>query len=229
MAFINKISSKKHKFTRLLVDLTLIFFLIPTASSTLGYFLIIAGFFYTNILLIDTLSLNKKWIYGFRLVAILAFIGELMRFSGSIFLTELTNIMASLSYSAFIVLAIIAIGNTIFAQTKVNIDIINGGICIFLLLGFLWFNIYRTIILIDSNAFQGLSSSSSSYSDIMYQMLYYSFTTITTLGYGDITPVNKLAMTFANAEAIFGLMYPSIFIARLVGLYSTQDDENKNN
>lgn len=224
MTFIKKISSKKAKFTKLLLDLTLIFFLIPIASSPLGYFLIIAGFFLTNLLVINTLSIPQVWVYSLRLLAAISFIFELVSFPESLILTQVTSILALISYAGFMILAIIAIGSKIFTQTKVDIDIINGGICVFLLLGFLWFNFYRIILFIDSNAFQGLSSSES---ETSYQMLYYSFTTLTTLGYGDITPINKFAMTFANAEAIFGLMYPAIFIARLVGLYTTQEQERK--
>ena len=53
-------------------------------------------------------------------------------------------------------------------------------------------------------------------------MLYFSFTTLTTLGYGDITPVSKMTMTLSNVQAIIGQLYPAIFIARLVGLYTAQ-------
>ena len=50
-------------------------------------------------------------------------------------------------------------------------------------------------------------------------MMYFSFSTITTLGYGDIVPNSGLAKMLANLEAITGHMYTTIFIARLVGLH----------
>ena len=103
-----------------------------------------------------------------------------------------------------------------------TLRIINGGISIFLLLAFLWFNFYIIILAFDPTAFKGLSSESEQ----QYQLFYYSFITITTVGYGDITPVNKFAMSLANAQGIVGLMYPAIFIARLVSLYTTQDEAN---
>ncbi|MGC8712867.1 MAG: potassium channel family protein, partial [Leptodesmis sp.] len=66
-------------------------------------------------------------------------------------------------------------------------------------------------------AFRSLSEANK-----QANLIYFSFTTLTTTGYGDIVPISTLARAFANVEAIIGVMYPAIFIARLVGLYSTQ-------
>ena len=217
-------SSKKVKFTKLLIDLILLFFLAPLTSYPLGYFIIAAGFLVTNITVINTLSLSKKWFYSLIILAILAFVFDLIYFQHFPIITQATSILAHLFYVIFMVIAILAIGSRIFTQTKVDIDIINGGICIFLLLGFLWYNLYNIILSIDPNALGGISLSSIGEKD--FSILYYSFTTITTLGYGDIVPINKFLMTLANAEAIVGLMYPSIFIARLMSLYTTQEDND---
>ena len=48
--------------------------------------------------------------------------------------------------------------------------------------------------------------------------LYFSFVTLTTVGYGDITPVHPLARSLANFEALIGQLYPAILIARLVSM-----------
>ncbi|MEM6521441.1 MAG: ion channel, partial [Cyanobacteria bacterium P01_C01_bin.70] len=48
---------------------------------------------------------------------------------------------------------------------------------------------------------------------------HFSFTTLTTLGYGDIIPVSEVALVLANLEAIIGQIYPAVFIAVLVGGY----------
>jgi hypothetical protein len=49
-------------------------------------------------------------------------------------------------------------------------------------------------------------------------LLYFSFTTLTTVGYGDITLVNPFTMTLSNGEAIIGQLYPAIVIGKLVSL-----------
>ena len=50
----------------------------------------------------------------------------------------------------------------------------------------------------------------------------FSFTTLTTLGYGDITPNNAFAMILTNAEALVGQIYPAVVIAKLVSLYKVE-------
>ena len=57
-------------------------------------------------------------------------------------------------------------------------------------------------------------------------MIYYSFVTMTTLGYGDITPKIHVAATLAYVQALIGQLYVAILIARLVSMYSTQSDED---
>lgn len=216
--------STKTKYTKLLIVLIILFFIYPLISILAkGYLFISLVFLLVNLLVIETLSLKRKWIYLLRAIAIISWISEVIFFQELPIFQDFLYFLdfeANLSYMLFNGLAILAIGKRIFIEKQVNRDIVHGGICVFLILGLLWSNFYQLILSIDSHAFQNVSLEEG---DQIYQMLYYSFTTITTLGYGDITPVNKFAMTFANAEAIIGLLYPSIFIARLVALYTTQE------
>jgi len=57
--------------------------------------------------------------------------------------------------------------------------------------------------------------------------LYYSYTTLTTLGYGDIVPVTSQARSVSIVEAIIGVMYLAIIISRLVGLYIVHSPKNE--
>ncbi len=82
--------------------------------------------------------------------------------------------------------------------------------------------LYQSISLLDSKAFFYSVERKG-----IYQLMYYSFTTLTTLGYGDIVPLNRLAMVLCNMESIIGQLYPAVFIARLVSLYSVQDMESQ--
>ena len=216
--------STKTKYTKLLIVLIILFFIYPLISILAqGYLLVSFVFLLVNLLVIESLSLKRKWLYLLRAIAIITLVSELIFFQELPILEDFLYFLdfeTNLAYMLFHSLAILAIGSRIFTENKVNRDIVHGGICVFLILGLLWGSFYQLILSIDSNAFQNISLEEG---DQVYQMLYYSFTTLTTLGYGDITPVNKFAMTFANAEAIIGLLYPSIFIARLVALYTTQE------
>lgn len=216
----NQLTRKTSKnLTRLLISLIVIFFLAPSSSSIIGNSVITILFLITNLLIVNFLYLPKIWQFTLRIFAVLASLFDL---SYANQVHHLTNIMflTNLFYGIFILLAIIFLSSLIFREKKVDLNIINGGISIFLLLAFLWFNFYSIILAFDPNAFKGLSSELEQ----QYQLFYFSFTTITTLGYGDITPVNKFAMSLANAQAIIGLMYPAIFISRLVSLYTTQEE-----
>ena len=224
MKIIKLSSYKKTIFTKLLIDLILLFFMFPISTTYFGTLIISAGFLMTNLLVIKTLFLPKIWIFSLRILAVICFLFNSIYFANNIIIREIITLLTYLSYSGFIFLAIIAIGSKIFTQTRVDADVINGGISIFLLLGFLWFSLYNIIFAIDPGAFQ--SSSLILETESNYQLFYYSFTTLTTLGYGDIVPVNKFAMTLATSEAIVGLMYPAIFISRLVGLYTTEPKSN---
>jgi hypothetical protein len=216
----NKLTRKTSKnLTRLLISLIVIFFLAPFSSSIIGYSLMTILFLIINLLIVNLLYLPKIGKFTLRTLAVLASLFDL---SYANQVHNLTKIMflTNFFYAIFIILAIISLGSIIFREKKVDLNIINGGISIFLLLAFLWFNFYSIILAFDPTAFKGLSAELQQ----QYQIFYFSFTTITTLGYGDITPVNKFAMSLANAQAIVGLMYPAIFIARLVSLYTTQSE-----
>jgi len=52
-----------------------------------------------------------------------------------------------------------------------------------------------------------------------YRTFYFRFVTLTTVGYGDIVPINRVGMVMSNMEAIIGQMYPAVILSRLVSLY----------
>ena len=60
----------------------------------------------------------------------------------------------------------------------------------------------------------------------MAEMTYYSYVTLTTLGYGDITPVSMLARSLSILEAIFGVLYMGALVARLAGAVRFSDTDN---
>ena len=215
--------ARKNRYTQLLITLGFLFLIHPLiATWKQGYILVELSFLLYNLAIIYALFLPGRTILLLISIAMTSFILELNYFLDLLDLPLGSSFFVDLSNSMFSLLAILAISVRIFVVKKVERDIVHGGVCVFLILGLLWFNFYNIILAFDPNAFDGLSTQLGTRD---YQTLYYSFTTLTTLGFGDITPVNKFAMTFSNAEAIIGMLYPSIFIARLVALYTTQELE----
>lgn len=119
------------------------------------------------------------------------------------------------------VIAVVFILGRIFSSNMITRDSIRGGICVYFLVGYSFFFVYRII----SNYIPS-SFSRPEHLDNLFSLLYFSFTTLTSVGYGDITPTSPLAMAIANLEAVFGQMYSAIVMARLVSQYLNSPNPN---
>ena len=209
----------QNKYTHLLSSLIvlLLFASLFDRRFVVGQTLISFGFLSTTILVLRTFYLSKKIKIYFNILALLTFVFTIVN---NIFYVQKPTFFLSIItfslYSIFISIAIIFMTVRIFKSKKVTGDTLKGGISIYLMIGLLWYIFYELILLIDVDAF------SIQIEDLeTYKLVYFSYTTLTSLGYGDISPLNKLAMALANLEAIIGQMYPAIFIARLVTLYDS--------
>ena len=89
---------------------------------------------------------------------------------------------------------------------------LEGAVAAYLLLGLAWAAAYEWVAPLDPAAFSGAASGGSQ------SWSYYSFVTLSTMGYGDILPVAPVARSLAVAEAITGQLYLAILISRLVAL-----------
>lgn len=108
---------------------------------------------------------------------------------------------------------------------RVTANMLFAAISVYLLIGFEWTNVYIFIERLAPGSFifshSGQPVDPRHFSDLVY----YSFTTLTTLGYGDVYPASDFARTFAILEAITGVLYSAVIIARLVGIYIVQSME----
>ena len=108
---------------------------------------------------------------------------------------------------------------------EVSGDAIWGAVCGYLLLGIIWSFLYSAVETFFPGSFrmpdvQGAVSATALSRDGIFN--YYSFITLTTLGYGDVTPTTVLARTLAWMEAVTGQVYLAVLVAGLVGLKVTQ-------
>lgn len=111
---------------------------------------------------------------------------------------------------------------------KVTADILFGSVCVYLLIGILFAMIYRFIDILNPAAFTVTAEAPAASVAGQMSFMYYSFVTLTTLGYGDIVPLSSYARTFAFLEAITGTLYVAILISRLVSLYIIDSVMRKN-
>ena len=102
---------------------------------------------------------------------------------------------------------------------KVTREIIFGAISVYLLLGVAWGGVYSLLEVARPGSFIVAAENNPDNVLNMSDFNYYSFTTLTTLGYGDITPVTSRARSLAILEAITGVLYMAVLIATLVGTH----------
>ena len=118
--------------------------------------------------------------------------------------------------SALLVLAS-AVGINVFARGPVLADRTVGSIVLYLLIGLVWAIIYAMVDTFLQAAFAGAGGTHGDPT----VWVYFSLVTLTTLRYGDITPVARVARSLATLDALIGQLYPAIIIARLVSLQLT--------
>ena len=100
-----------------------------------------------------------------------------------------------------------------FSKGPITIYRIEGSIVGYLIIGFIFSNLYNLIFhLRGESAFNGMDEYD------LKEFLYFSLTTLTTVGYGDISPALPASRSLANIEALIGQLYPAILIARLVSM-----------
>jgi len=205
----------RDRFVHLLVVLLSLFVLYPFFQATETAIPIVPLVFLISIVLIlRALRLHKTMFKIYIAIAALAYLADvLFALERIVYLRELFSLITALIYAVFLVMAIIAITKKLFSVRKVSTDTIIGGICVYILLGFLWALFYYLIYCFDKGAFSLQAHSTNP------NLFYFSFTTLTTTGFGDIVPLDKMAMVLASLEAVVGQMYLAVLIARLVGLH----------
>ena len=127
---------------------------------------------------------------------------------------------------AFFGFTIYRILRFILKTAHVDAEVLSAGIVVYLMLGLLWSQAYMLLGQLTPDSFRFALAGNSDHGMDGFNAFYFSFSTLTTLGFGDITPVSKVARTLAIMETVTGTLYLAILISRLVGRYSsaTQTD-----
>ena len=111
----------------------------------------------------------------------------------------------------------IVVARAVFAPGRVNFHRIVGSILLYLDVGLIFAALYCFVALTERHAFTGLAPLRDNIA-VAADVVYFSFVTLTSVGYGDIAPVHQLARALANVEAIIGQLYPATMLARMVTL-----------
>jgi voltage-gated potassium channel len=108
----------------------------------------------------------------------------------------------------------------------VNVEVLCASIAAYLMLGLMWTVAYWLVDQLTPGSAFSFNTSRGAQSMNGFTGFYFSFITLSTVGYGDITPVSQAARWLAAMEAMTGLLYVAVLIARLVSLYSSAKSDD---
>ena len=208
---------KQGNFTYMLVGLLIFFLLAPSITK---YFPVSSSIFiqitFMTLMIIGVWSLkgNSVWFnIGFALASvgiILSIFNIFLNFT-IIYVLSMINVFLFCSMSSVIVM------KQVLFKGKIDSNKLIGSVCIYLLMGLVWGSVYIIIGILVPDAFEGIVSETER--NLAWEYIYFSYVTLSTLGYGDITPIYPLARSLAYLEAICGQLYIAILIASLVGAF----------
>jgi len=204
-----------HRFLYLLIALVAFVTLVPVLDE-LGYGGMIFTIFVSIILLSAVYAVSESR-GQFFLALILAGPAFVLRWINNFLGSPWLELIADVFNVFFLLLVAMLILTHVLRDEKVSREKIFGALSVYLMLGVIWAFLFLVVDLLVPGSFrygqeQVLTEA---------QMVYYSFVTLTTLGYGDIVPVSPTARSLATLEALTGQLYLTVLVARLVGLHIT--------
>jgi len=112
----------------------------------------------------------------------------------------------------------------IFSARDITPSLISAALCLYLIFGMFWGSLYSLLEHLQPGSFAGgLLTDPGGHVDSLHYFQYFSFVTLTTLGYGDILPQTEIATSFCQVEAIIGQFFMAVLIARFVGIQVAQE------
>lgn len=216
----NLIRAVENKYNWLLTILILVYLASPFLLDwSIGNLIVFFVFLGAIIVVVYQIQHSKRALRLYIALVLLALFLRGLSYlpSASLDLNRVFETLSAIIFLAFLILSIYLILRELTIAEQVTADIIKGGICVYFLFGFFWMTLYNIVYSFDVSSFNAASTIAS-----RADLAHFSFTTLTTVGYGDISPSSEIARVLANLEGMVGVMYPTIFIARLVGLYSNR-------
>jgi hypothetical protein len=129
---------------------------------------------------------------------------------------SIMNIVLSFVFDVFVVVVIF---RRVFAREQATSETVFGALCIYLLIGFSFASVYGLVATFQPNAFYLDPHTNLHTVPNRFDFVYYSYGTMTSLGAAGITAVSAQARSFSVLEAILGVLYLAVLIARLMGAY----------
>jgi len=213
-----RLSFRRFSAVQLLIALVAFFICAPFVEEIEGCELIVSGLF-SLVLVAGVLAVaDRKRVLVIALVlAIPAIAGRWINHFRPDLIPPAVFLVAGLILIAFVV------GNLlrfVLRAPSVNTEVLCASISAYLMLGLMWTMAYWLVDQLTPGGAFSFNTNTGTRSMNGFTGFYFSFITLSTVGYGDITPVSRIARWLAAMEAMTGLLYVAVLIARLVSLYS---------
>jgi hypothetical protein len=153
----------------------------------------------------------------FRVGLALAGLGVLLSTIAGLTSNDLLRYGSFAALFAFLLVATWCAGRHVIFGENISVNRLVGAVCLYLLVGVAWAIVYTVTEMIAPGSFDGLTAAMNQ--GWNSDWLYFSFVTMSTLGYGDFSPVSPIAKMLAYLQAVFGLFYIAILVAGLVGAF----------
>jgi hypothetical protein len=214
----------RHNFYWLLVALLIFLVAVPLADEVAPDSSAAGALTFSLLAIIGICSLRDGgrlyWLGLFFVIAVIA-----MNAIGLILHHAIHAYGTFAAIFGFLLVSILFTLSEVARGTEASVNRLIGAVCIYLMLGVIWAVAYTAVAMADPQAFAGIRAPDDRGWDSGW--LYFSFTTMTTLGYGDVVPVSAIARTLAYLQAIFGQFYIAVLVAGLVSAYITARRSNR--
>ena len=203
----------------LLISLVILLICAPFVEEFEGGDLVVTCLF-SLVLLAGVLAVAER--KGALVIAIVlalpAIVGRWINHFEPQIVSPVIFLTAALILIAFVVANLLRF---VFRAPSVGMEVLCASISAYLMLGLMWAVAYWLVDQLTPGGAFSFNTNSGPRSMNGFTGFYFSFITLSTVGYGDITPVSRAARWLAAMEAMTGLLYVAVLIARLVALYST--------
>jgi len=207
----------------LLISIVLLFTLAPMLENTrTGGLLLLLNLYVTMVAATMELA-SRKWLLWIAIPMALASI--LTSLASHYFPGRTLQFASDLVLGIFLSIVSMSLFSYLGDQEEVKKDRLYISVSLYFLLGLTWFALYQMINVLQPGSFTqaGVALSDDTH---WSTMLYFSLTTLTTLGYGDIVAVKPTARMIATLEAVAGVLYIAITVARLVAAESAKTEQS---
>ena len=204
-----------HYFTLSLVTLLLASALINYVPDGFGGLMLRLLVLATVAVAYLSLDFGRRWRRMVLVMGLALFIINLLSEKESLPALPVINLVFWLAF--FVAPAALA-ARQVLLSGHVNSNTLVGSMAIYLLLGLIWATLYLIVLEFIPSAFNGVEYQH--WSENFSTAVYFSYVTLTSLGYGDITPASEVSRTLAYGESICGTFYLAIGVASLIGARS---------